>query len=241
MKKRILLFIVEGQTDKTSLEVVLSKIFSSSAVKFQIVHGDVLTRDYVSSEKIVNAVGDQVKSFINRSSYKKSDVCKVVHLIDMDGAFIPDDAVVKPDSQNSKVDKDTLYYAREQIITSNPESIIDRNQRKRDNINKLISISKVLGSIPYSVYYFSLNLEDVLHGKTNLSSWEKVAYADEFLLKYGNDPNAFIQLMKESDFTVSGNYHDSWQFIKEGTRSLGRYSNFGLELPEINPLASPDT
>jgi len=43
-KKKVMLFIVEGPTDETSLSTVLNRIFSSSTVKFQVVHGDILTR-----------------------------------------------------------------------------------------------------------------------------------------------------------------------------------------------------
>ena len=37
-KKKVMLFIVEGPTDETSLSTVLNRIFSSSTVKFQVVH-----------------------------------------------------------------------------------------------------------------------------------------------------------------------------------------------------------
>lgn len=74
-KKKVVLFIVEGPTDETSLSTVLNRIFSSSTVKFQVVHGDILTRDFTSSDKIVAAVWAQVKEFMgsiynlpNRSS-----------------------------------------------------------------------------------------------------------------------------------------------------------------------------
>ena len=39
-KKKILLFIVEGPTDETSLSTVLSRIFSSDEIKFHVVHGE---------------------------------------------------------------------------------------------------------------------------------------------------------------------------------------------------------
>lgn len=85
-KKKVMLFIVEGSTDETSLSTVLSRIFSSSTVKFQVVHGDVLTHDFTSSNKIVTAVWEQVKDFMG-SVYKKSDICRIVHLTDTDGVF----------------------------------------------------------------------------------------------------------------------------------------------------------
>ena len=69
-KKKVMLFIVEGPTDETSLSTVLNRIFSSSTVKFQVVHGDVLTRDFTSSDKIVVAVWEQVKEFMG-SIYRR--------------------------------------------------------------------------------------------------------------------------------------------------------------------------
>ncbi len=65
-KKKVMLFIVEGPTDETSLSTVLNRIFSSSTVKFQVVHGDILTRDFTSADKIVAAVWEQVKEFMGR-------------------------------------------------------------------------------------------------------------------------------------------------------------------------------
>ena len=56
-RKKIMLFIVEGPTDETSLSTVLSRIFSSDTVHFQVVYGDVLTRDFVAPDKIVAAEG----------------------------------------------------------------------------------------------------------------------------------------------------------------------------------------
>ena len=63
-KKKVMLFIVEGPTDETSLSTVLNRIFSSATVKFQVIHGDILTRDFTSSDKIVAAVWEQVKEFM---------------------------------------------------------------------------------------------------------------------------------------------------------------------------------
>lgn len=62
-KKKIMLFIVEGPTDETALSTVLNRIFSSESVKFQVVHGDVLTQDFVAPDKIVAAVNEQIKQF----------------------------------------------------------------------------------------------------------------------------------------------------------------------------------
>lgn len=232
-KKKVMLFIVEGPTDETSLSTVLNRIFNSSTVKFQVVHGDVLTRDFTASDKIVAAVWEQVKAFMG-DIYKKSDICRIVHLTDMDGVYIPDTAVVHDESMETKAPP---FYTDTQIQTPNVAGILDRNQRKRDNINRLSACPKISG-IPYSMYYFSLNLDHVLHGKTNLSDWEKVQCAVEFDLKYGDNPDGFILFMKESSFSVCDNYRGSWAFIKTGLHSLERYSNFGIELPPVEAARS---
>ncbi|GAB6114145.1 hypothetical protein JCM30795_03510 [Agathobaculum butyriciproducens] len=88
------------------------------------------------------------------------------------------------------------------------------------------------------MYYFSLNLEHILHGRTNLSNREKIQCAEEFDLKYGDDPDGFTLFMKESSFSVCDDYRGSWAFIKTGLHSLERYSNFGIELPLIDAETS---
>lgn len=225
-RKKIMLFIVEGPTDETSLSTVLSRIFSSDTVRFHVVHGDVLTRDFVTPDKIVTAVNQQIKAF-RGDVYKTGDFCKVVHLVDTDGAFIPDHAVVREEIEG----KGYPFYTATQILTPQPENIIDRNQRKSKNLTRLSSIGKV-GGIPYSIYFFSSNLDHVLHGSNNLTEAEKITCSRSFDMQYADDPNAFIRLIKNESFAVHGTYQETWTFIRQGTRSLERHSNFGIELPD---------
>lgn len=225
-KKKIMLFIVEGPTDETSLSTVLSRIFSSDTVKFQVVHGDVLTRDFVAPDRIIAAVNEQIKLF-RGNIYKPGDFCKVVHLADTDGAFISEDAVVAEAIEGRQYP----FYTDTQILTPERANIIDRNTRKSRNISKLSSTGRV-GGIPYSFYYFSCNLDHVLHGRNNLCEAEKIACSRAFDLQYADDPNAFIRFMRDESFAVQGTYQETWTFIKQGTRSLERHSNFRIELPE---------
>ena len=228
-KKKILLFIVEGPTDETSLSTVLSRIFSSDEIKFHVVHGDVLTRNFAGTDGIKKAVYAQIKSFCDRSwgIYNLKDICRVVHLTDTDGVFVTDEAVIKEDIKGKKYP----FYTDSQILTPKPANIIDRNVRKSSNIAKLSSIGRI-GGIPYSFYYFSCNLDHVLHGRNNLSEAEKIVCSRDFDLKYADDPNAFIRFMKDESFAVQGAYQETWTFIKQGVHSLERHSNFGIELPE---------
>ena len=79
----------------------------------------------------------------------------------MDGAYIPDDHILAEMTKKN-------YYTNETIETCNHDIMIERNHQKQEILNKMVSLPKVWGSIPYSVYYFSCNLDDVLHNKANM-------------------------------------------------------------------------
>lgn len=225
-QKKILLFIVEGPTEEISLSTVLSRIFTSDTVKFQVVHGDIFVHDFPSSDKIKVAVNEKAREF-RGSIYKPSDICHIVHLVDMDGAYIPDSSIQE---DHGRAETEYPYYTESQILTPKPTSIIQRNETKRNNVRRMSATGKV-GGIPYSLYYFSSNLEHVLHNCINLSNTEKTTLAANFDFQFGENPDAFISFMRDSDFAVKGSYHDTWEFIKQDLHSLQRFSNFWTCLP----------
>jgi len=227
-RKKIMLFIVEGPTEETSLSTVLNRIFSSDMVSFRVVHGDVLTKDFVGSSDVVAAVYDEVKAFCG-SVYRVTDICQIVHLIDTDGVFISDELILE--DRAGKLQADPLY-SESGITTANKTRVSLRNKAKRENLERLLS-KKSINNIPYKIHYFSANLEHTLHGVINATRREKIALAELFDERYAEDPNAFIRFMKDSSFYVGGSYRESWSYIKADARSLERHSNFGLLLPEF--------
>ena len=74
----------------------------------------------------------------------------------------------------------------------------------------------------------SCNLDHALYGKLNSTDYEKEDDAFAFAKKYRDDIPGFMKLISESDFSVAGNYPQSWQYISEGLHSLERHTNFGL-------------
>lgn len=54
--KKVVLFIVEGITDKTSIGLILSKIITSNSVFFAITDGDICYKDGVTSPNAISAV-----------------------------------------------------------------------------------------------------------------------------------------------------------------------------------------
>lgn len=93
-RKKILFVIVEGPSDDAALSVLLSRFFDSNVVHVHVMHCDITTELGVTPNNIVRTIGDCVKKFAGRL-YKSGDFCQIIHIVDMDGAFIPNNAVVE--------------------------------------------------------------------------------------------------------------------------------------------------
>lgn len=219
--KKVILFIVEGPTDEDALSPVLKKIFQNNQVRFHVVHGDITSEASVNSTNVIRAVNAHIKKERDRYGFRHSDILRVVHLIDTDGAFIPDSNVVAGEAVS-------LQYENDQIVSPRPGKTIERNARKKQIVTRLYPTKKI-DDIPYAVFYFSRNLEHVLHNKANfLTDSQKADYADAFADQYATAPDRFIQFLSHSDFTVQGDYGESWHFIFEDTNSLHRHCNLHL-------------
>ena len=232
-RKKIVFVIVEGPSDEEALGVLLNRIYDSKAVYVQVMHCDITTELDVNTSNVVAKIGDVVKKYAGRT-FKPGDFSRIIHITDTDGAFIPDDAVVE-DAAAVK----PLYSVTE-IRTQRKSRIENRNLRKRECLNRLSSASRIWG-VPYQIYYMSCNLDHALYGKLNSTDYEKEADAFAFAKKYRDDIPGFMKLISESDFSVAGNYPQSWQYIREGLHSLERHTNFGLCFQEevVDPESKP--
>ncbi len=85
-----------------------------------------------------------------------------------------------------------------------------------------------ISNIPYRVYYFSCNLEHVLHNIQNVTTEEKIELSEKFEDKYSEELMEFIKFINDEEFSMNKSYRDSWEFIKQGNNSLKRYTNFNL-------------
>ena len=219
-RKKILFVIVEGPSDDAALSVLLSRFFDSNVVHVHGMHCDITTELGVTPNNIVRTIGDCVKKFAGRL-YKSGDFCQIIHSVDMDGAFIPNNAVVEDASAAKPI------YSITEIRTRQKSGIENRNLRKRENLNRLLSTPEI-GKIPYRVYYMSCNLDHALYGKLNSTDEEKENDAFFFAKTYMSDIPGFIQFISESDFSVTNSYQQSWQYIREDLHSLERHTNLGL-------------
>lgn len=226
-RKRIVFVLVEGPSDDAALGVILNRLYDKNTVHVEIHHGDITTDISIAPENIVSAVGDIVKDYASSMHFTQVHFQQVIHLIDMDGAYIPDSAVVE------NVAADKAIYSQTEIQTARPAQMILRNQHKQAKLNRISTMSKVWSSIPYQAYYMSSNLDHVLYGKLNSSDEEKENDAYAFAKKYKEDIDGFLAFISDSDFSRMDGYRESWDFIKRDLHSLERNTNLGLCFKEI--------
>ncbi len=229
-RKKIVFVIVEGPSDDEALGVIIHRIYDKSVVHVEITHGDITSKSSVTPGNIAAKIGRVVQEYARSNHYKQNDFQEIIHLIDTDGAYIEKKDVVEDPSAKKP------FYTTTEIRTARPDQIIQRNKRKSDNINRICVMTKVWGSILYRAYYMSANLDHVLYNKLNSSDEDKENDSFAFAKKYKDHLDDFISFIADSDFSVSDDFKQSWEFIKADKHSLERHTNLGICFKEV-PLS----
>ncbi len=221
-RKKIVFVIVEGPTDDEALGVMLERIFDKYTVHVEIMRCDITTESGIEENRVVARVGKAIRGYATQNHYTVKDFAEIIHIVDTDGAFIPDECV----TEDRSIKK--IHYSLEGIVAKNRDAIVSRNRQKCANIKVLSGCTHMLKTIPYHIYYMSSNLDHVLYNKLNCTNDEKGQNAYLFAKKYKNDVNGFITYISASDFSVMDGYRQSWDYIDRGLNSLGRHTNLGL-------------
>lgn len=221
-RKKIVFVIVEGPSDDEALGVIFSRLYNKNAVHVEITHGDMTSELSAVPGNIASKIGNLIRGYAKSNHYRAADFQEVIHLIDMDGAYIPETAVVED------LEKKKPFYTTTEIRTAKPVQLSARNKRKRENIDRICFMHKVWGSIPYSAYYMSANLDHVLYDKLNSTDDEKENDAYAFAKKYKDHLEDFLTFISDSDFSVCSDFRESWEYIKAERRSLERHTNLGI-------------
>jgi hypothetical protein len=88
--------------------------------------------------------------------------------------------------------------------------------------------------VPYSIYFFSSNIEHYLHDKINLSTREKIELSEAFADRCDVDSEWFLRrLCRHSCALKDMSYEESWEFAMVGLNSLKRYTNFNIFLENL--------
>lgn len=199
MRKKAMIFILEGPSDDTSLTGSLKYILASRRIEPLIMHGDITSDRNVTNRNIIKKLHEEIKAFCNKNFLTKGNILRIVHIIDTDGAFIPDELI------QEDTDCRQIVYSENSIRCISKKNLIRRNHIKQQNLQKLLDTHNI-GGLSYSVYYMSSNLEHVLHNRINLTDEEKEELSYEFAEICAEKPEYFIQLMTSQTVFIDGSY-----------------------------------
>lgn len=219
MAKKIILLLVEGPTDEDCLALIYSRLVKEQDIEFDVLHTDITADENMTVKYIEDRIEKEIENYLEKNPFiRKSDILKVVQIIDTDGAFIPRSQVRQ--SSTGKTE-----YFETHIEAKDLDRLIRRNISKRAIVYHLAQ-SESVANYPYEIYYFSRNIEHVLHDiSRDLTDEEKEDLAFEIADRYSEQPTDFLRLLYEAPFYVSGTYEETWKFIMENGNSLKRYCN----------------
>lgn len=252
-KRKVVLFLVEGQSEINALKPAISALYDSIDPEIEVffptivedgcdTRGDITSKYGISPDVIEGCIYKLfLKTFFDVEKLYPKDVTEIIQIVDLDGAYIPDEQVKYGENPKGE---DKPYYYDNVISTTDVESIVQRNKRKRENLDYLSSISEIQMKSKrpkYSVFFFSSNLDHFLYGDANLSIRDKTIKAGEYAARYDLDPDGFVSAIKATPGALlEMDYEQSWQFIKKGDNSIKRYSNINLLLERLINGAEQD-
>lgn len=256
-KRQVVLIIIEGQSEENALSVALSELFEAKYGEDTIVlfakrlnddgtkGGDITSLRGAVPGKIEMLLNyTTVMPCISENNLMPKYVTEIIHIIDTDGAFIPDDVVTYHACEDGIRHH---IYEKTGIRTDDVVGMIERNHRKSQNILSLLgyhatgfpiinycdtghgkkATTKPI-VVPYTVYYFSCNLDHFTTNDPNLDPYLKILRADEFGREYGNDLESFKKFIMHDDGRSKEDYLESWNYIQKGLNSLQRHTNINL-------------
>ena len=104
-EKKVVLVVVEGQSDKAAFGTIFEEYFENDQVQFYVVKGDITTQDYIEIDQIVKKINDILVMLKSRYGYSfdvdstdsedaaTSDYLRIIHITDTDGVFVPETLV----------------------------------------------------------------------------------------------------------------------------------------------------
>lgn len=236
----IILFLLEGGSEVKALMNQFEKLYDRMKNKAEIYHslmkdsqqnGGDITSKYGISPKNIKKLIDKlfIEPFLDNNGFRPKDINEIIHIVDIDGVFIPDKAIIKDLNVKKTV------YKTNNILTKNVDLIIERNEQKRENLNILCAPNEIKIQnriIKYSIYYFCSNLDHFLYKNANLTASSKLQMAQKFFNAY-NDTEKFISFFQSDLDNSEQNYKESWEWLKEGLNSLQRHTNLNLLIDKI--------
>ena len=218
---------MEGPTDEDALAAKFTKLVAEHGIEFDVLHTDITAEEGMTAKYIEKKIKEEIGKYLRKNPFLKAkDILKIIQIIDTDGAFIAPPLVKQ--SENGKTEYFDTY-----ISAKNKDRLVRRNISKRGIVYSLYNCNIVAG-YPYEIYYFSRNMEHVLHDKAEgLKNEEKEDLAFEIADQYHEEPEKFLQFLYDDAFHVPGTYKETWEFIMKEDHSLKRYCNVAVFFEQL--------
>jgi hypothetical protein len=214
------------------LEYLVRLKYPDRSIQISVVGTDLLQK---TSGNITQEVKDQVMGYLVSRKLSLENLVEVIEICDVDGVYLSDDLLqMKPGP---------ICYQNTKILCADKDMIKERNARKRQNIDELLgrkSLDYSTKSVPFSLFYFSCNFEDVFFGSRNTKRQDKGHYALKLDQEFTTDSTLFFQQHFTKAIFPFLDYQNSWAALKKETRRIPRWSNLNTWMPEqMNPLIVP--
>ena len=240
MTKKVILVIVEGQTEQEVFHDYLEDRFSQIDVRIAVQYGDILSAWNAKSENIKKKMGQVIKDYLTKYKLLSRDLLTIIHVTDADGCFVETKYVI--------VDKDKTpghLYTDEAIYVvddKKKQDIEERNELKSKHIrtlatDQLFKVNRV--AIPYQLYYFSTNIDHVLWDERNAKHEIKVEKAEQFLENLEESLEDFFKKISTINLALpyEEKYEASWSQLMNEVNSLQRNTNMPLLFEWVDQLS----
>ncbi|MBP2113440.1 hypothetical protein [Paenibacillus silagei] len=232
-RKKLYLLIVEGGTDEALFQPLITEL-SNSDVRVYTHRTDIFseftTLPTSSQQSIRNRIQKVVKDKINRLNLRPKIISGIIHIVDMDGTFIPNSQVIISPTVSLKDKKRYTTNVIECCDVLKQRELIDRNQRKASNHRSMLGVSQITVdriAIPYRSFFMSSNTDHIMFNSQNLSIDDKNDLMDDYIDEHIGRMLDVLNHLKQ--FMINdGDYRETWQHIQQGTNSLNRFTNTPL-------------
>ena len=239
MSKKVILVIVEGQTEELILFDFLQERFSNAEVRIDIQCGDIVGNWNRKFGTAKVAVEDVVANYLDMYRLMPSDLLAIIQFTDTDGCFIANKYI--------RIDKEMarkMRYSTKAIYVSNQDKklqMIQRNTGKAQSMIKLThtKMMKAMSvQIPYRLGYFSINLDHVLWNEQNTTGRSKLDKAEHFLEQLTEPLDQFMMqfILVDPQLPLEEKLEKSWIEIRKGLNSLQRSTNMPFVLEFVDSL-----
>lgn len=228
MTKKVVIVIVEGDSDESLLIGRLRRLYGNLEVRFESQQGDILYHSKKSS-KIKKIIEAKIAQIMRKRKYLPSDILAVIHIADTDGVLIGENKVRVQVGLGAR----TRYTEGCILVDSDDQrhNIIERNHARSNSIDIMRSLHKISdGQYFYQLYYFSRHLEHVVFNKPNPESKYKHKKIKNFVAGLKISVEAFLARFEPeySGTNYRERYFESWEHIFKDENSLKRFTNVPL-------------